>query len=146
LIEAFDADGGRESGYMEEAGRTSVERLDSGWKRRRDLMLADPALVADVRMRIGRRVCPEIHKAFQFRASRTERDVVAAYDAETGGHFDQHRDNVGVLVEHRRFALSIPLNDDFEGGELAFPEFGWRDGRPEPRSFSRAPSFTSFPA
>ncbi|MBE7213520.1 MAG: 2OG-Fe(II) oxygenase, partial [Gluconacetobacter diazotrophicus] len=30
----------------------------------------------------------------------------------------------------RRFAVSINLNDGFEGGELVFPEFGSRRHRP----------------
>jgi predicted 2-oxoglutarate/Fe(II)-dependent dioxygenase YbiX len=79
--------------------------------------------VAALRARIGRRICPEIKKAFQFMVSRIERDLVARYDAETGGHFGPHRDDTGLLVAHRRFAVSINLNDDFDGGEISFPEF-----------------------
>jgi hypothetical protein len=124
LIAAFDREGGVRTGFMQNDGKSSVERLDDGWKTRRDVMLSNPSLVAAVRARIGRRVCPEIRKAFQFVATRTERDLVACYDAEAGGHFGQHRDDTGPLVAHRRFALSIPLNDDFEGGGLTFPEFG----------------------
>ena len=132
LIQAFEADGGRESGHMKDVGSTSVERLDSAWKRRRDAAIASPALIGAVRARIGRRICPEIRKAFQFVATRTERDLVARYDAETHGHFAQHRDDAGILVAHRRFALSLPLNDDFEGGDLSFPEFSAMTGRPAP--------------
>ena len=29
-------------------------------------------------------------------------------------------------TEHRRFAISINLNDDFDGGEVSFPEFSPR--------------------
>ncbi|MBW8879886.1 MAG: 2OG-Fe(II) oxygenase, partial [Asticcacaulis sp.] len=31
---------------------------------------------------------------------------------------------------HRRFAVSINLNNDFEGGELSFPEYGPRGFKP----------------
>jgi hypothetical protein len=130
LIGAFDQDGGVNSGFMQDDGRTAVQRLDVDWKSRRDVMLSDKSLIADVRARIGRRACPEIRKAFQFVATRTERDLVARYDAETSGRFDQHRDDVGNLTRHRRFALSIPLNDDFDGGGLTFPEFGPRSHKP----------------
>ena len=82
--------------------------------------------------RIGRRICPEIKKAFQFAVSRIERDLVARYDAETGGHFGPHRDDVGALVAHRRFAVSINLNDAFDGGEISFPEYS-------PQRFKTAP-------
>jgi predicted 2-oxoglutarate/Fe(II)-dependent dioxygenase YbiX len=55
---------------------------------------------------------------------------VACYDADVGGHFHRHRDNVNAGARHRRFALSINLNNDFEGGDLIFPEFGRRTYRP----------------
>jgi predicted 2-oxoglutarate/Fe(II)-dependent dioxygenase YbiX len=68
---------------------------------------------------------PEIHKAFQFRANRMERYIVACYEADTGGHFRAHRDNTTKGTAHRRFAVSLILNTgEFEGGNLRFPEFG----------------------
>lgn len=130
LIDVFDADGGRETGYVEDVRGQSEERLDKAWKRRRDVPLADPGLVAGLRARIGRRVCPEIKRAFQFTVSRIERDLVACYDAASGGHFRAHRDDVGLAVQHRRFAMSIPLNDDFDGGEICFPEYNPQGYRP----------------
>jgi predicted 2-oxoglutarate/Fe(II)-dependent dioxygenase YbiX len=57
-----------------------------------------------------------------------ERYIVSCYSAEDGGHFRPHRDNTTKGTAHRRFAVSINLNDDFEGGEVSFPEYG-------PRSF-----------
>jgi predicted 2-oxoglutarate/Fe(II)-dependent dioxygenase YbiX len=59
-----------------------------------------------------------------------DRYIVACYDADVGGHFHRHRDNVNAGARHRRFALSINLNNDFEGGDLIFPEFGRRTYRP----------------
>jgi predicted 2-oxoglutarate/Fe(II)-dependent dioxygenase YbiX len=35
-----------------------------------------------------------------------------------------HRDNTTMGAAHRRFAVSINLNDDFDGGDLVFPEHG----------------------
>ena len=41
------------------------------------------------------------------------------------GYFRAHRDSVSHKAgEERRFALSVNLNDDFEGGRLRFNEFG----------------------
>jgi predicted 2-oxoglutarate/Fe(II)-dependent dioxygenase YbiX len=130
LVDLFDRDGGRETGFMQDADGQSHERFDQDWKRRRDIMLSDPRLVANIRARIGRRVCPEIKKAFQFVVSRTERDLIARYDAETGGHFGHHRDDAGASVAHRRFAMSIPLNDDYDGGEISFPEYNPQGFKP----------------
>ena len=73
------------------------------------------------------------------RPTRIERDLVACYDSETGGHFGPHRDDTGIAIAHRRFAVSINLNADFEGGEISFPEYGPNASRPRPerRSYSR---------
>jgi hypothetical protein len=132
LIDCFEGGGGKESGFMQDEGGRSVENFDNGWKRRRDFHLSDAGLIASLRARIGRRICPEIRKAFQMRLTRIERDLVARYDSETGGHFGPHRDDTGISVAHRRFAVSINLNGDFDGGEISFPEYS-------PRSFKAAP-------
>jgi hypothetical protein len=132
LVDGFERAGGKESGFMQDQDRRSVENFDQAWKRRRDFHLSDPSLIANLRARIGRRICPEIKKAFQMRLTRIERDLVARYDSETGGHFGPHRDDTGMSVAHRRFAVSTNLNADFDGGEISFPEYS-------PRSFKAAP-------
>ncbi|WP_259668679.1 2OG-Fe(II) oxygenase [Rhizobium lentis] len=40
--------------------------------------------------------------------------------------FPPHRDNTTKGTAHRRFAVSVNLNDDFDGGEVSFPEYGSR--------------------
>jgi predicted 2-oxoglutarate/Fe(II)-dependent dioxygenase YbiX len=40
------------------------------------------------------------------------------------GRFATHRDNVTADAAHRRFAPTLVLGDDYEGGELRFPEYG----------------------
>ena len=50
--------------------------------------------------------------------------MVGCYDAADGGHFRPHRDNTTLGTAHRRFAVSINLTDDFDGGEVSFPEYG----------------------
>jgi predicted 2-oxoglutarate/Fe(II)-dependent dioxygenase YbiX len=67
---------------------------------------------------------PEVRKAFAFRATRFEGFKIACYDAAEGGHFRAHRDNLSPSTEHRRFALSLNLNEGYEGGHLRFPEYG----------------------
>ena len=47
-----------------------------------------------------------------------------------GTSFRVHRDNTTRGTAHRRFALSVNLNDDFEGGELMCPEYGPRSYKP----------------
>jgi hypothetical protein len=132
LIDCFERAGGKESGFMQDVGGRPVENFDDGWKRRRDFLLTDPRLIASIPPRIGRRVGPEIKKAFQMAVTRIERDLVARYDAETGGHFGPHRDDAGISVAHRRFAVSINLNADFDGGEISFPEYSSRTFKAAP--------------
>ena len=135
LIDCFEAHGGRESGFMQEVGGKAVETYDAGWKRRRDFHVSDEALIELIKARLGRRVGVMLQKTFHFTLSRIERQLIACYAAEDGGHFGPHRDDTVKATEHRRFAVSITLNDDFEGGELSFPEFG-------PRTF-KAPAGTA---
>jgi predicted 2-oxoglutarate/Fe(II)-dependent dioxygenase YbiX len=85
-----------------------------------------------VQHRIIRRINPEIERVHFFKPSRMERYIVSCYAAEDGGHFRAHRDNTTKGTAHRRFAVSINLNGDFEGGEVSFPEYG-------PRSYKAPP-------
>jgi predicted 2-oxoglutarate/Fe(II)-dependent dioxygenase YbiX len=71
-----------------------------------------------------------IERAFMWRPTRMERYLIARYDAEGGGFFRPHRDNTTNGTAHRRFAVTINLNaEDYEGGDLRFPEFGSRTYR-----------------
>jgi predicted 2-oxoglutarate/Fe(II)-dependent dioxygenase YbiX len=110
---------------MREVDGRTVGVQDPSFKVRRDHLIEDEALQAALRARISRRLVPEIMKAFQFRVTRLERYLVASYSAEEGGHFSAHRDNTTKGTAHRRFAVTINLNaEEFEGGDLTFPEFG----------------------
>ncbi|MBO9546558.1 2OG-Fe(II) oxygenase [Caulobacter sp.] len=130
LIAAYEADGGAASGFMREVEGRTVEIRDANHKIRRDLMLPAGELRDAVRARIQRRLAPQIAKAFQFAATRMERDLVACYDAADHGFFRAHRDNTTKGTAHRRFAVTINLNaEDYEGGDLRFPEFGPRTYR-----------------
>lgn len=132
LIGLYKAQGGAESGFMREIGGRTVGVTDPGFKQRKDCTIDDPALISALQSRFIRRVVPEIAKVHQFSVTRMERYIVSCYAAEDGGHFSAHRDNTTKGTAHRRFAVSVNLNDDFEGGEVSFPEYG-------PRSF-KAPA------
>jgi predicted 2-oxoglutarate/Fe(II)-dependent dioxygenase YbiX len=100
-------------------------------KQRRDHVVRDPDLLRDLTTTVGRRIMPEIRKAFAFRATRFEGFKIACYDATTGGFFRPHRDNLTPSTAHRVFALTLNLNDDYSGGQLRFPEYGNQRYRPE---------------
>jgi len=82
--------------------------------------------------RLRARLFPEIAKAFQYEITRFERYRIGSYKGERHGEAHGHRDNSDDMVAHRRFAASINLNSEqFDGGELRFPEYGGQVYRPE---------------
>jgi peroxiredoxin len=84
-----------------------------------------------IHSRFQARLFPEIKKAFQYEISRYEPYRIACYEGERGGELHGHRDNTLPIVAHRRFAVSVNLNtEEFEGGELRYPEFGDEVYRP----------------
>lgn len=125
LIDLYRENGGEDSGFMRDEGGKTVGVIDYSHKRRADYSIEDEKIRTQCMHRIHDRLAPEIEKAFQFRATRMERYVVACYEAETGGHFRAHRDNTTRGTAHRRFAVSLHLNpDEYDGGDLRFPEYG----------------------
>jgi predicted 2-oxoglutarate/Fe(II)-dependent dioxygenase YbiX len=130
LIAYYDAQGGQVSGVMRDIDGRTVGVLD-GMKRRRDVNIVDEGLKAGIIEGLERALAPMIERTFHFRATRLERYLIACYDAEEGGYFRPHRDNQSFATAHRKFAVSINLNaEEFEGGDLRFPEFGPRTYRP----------------
>lgn len=129
LIERYQSHGGKESGFMREKDGNTVAVLDHSFKRRKDFNFDKAPDCADlrdrIRARISRRLVPEMKKAFQFDATRMERYLVACYDSSNTGFFNAHRDDTTKGTAHRRFACTLNLNtEEYEGGELRFPEFG----------------------
>jgi len=125
LIDHYDSNGGRESGFMRDVNGKTVEIRDPSFKRRRDCTVEDEALRNACMVRIHDRLIPQLRKAFQFGATRMERYIVSCYDAKEQGHFQAHRDNTTMGTAHRRFAVSLFLNSgEYDGGYLCFPEFG----------------------
>ncbi len=130
LIDLYESQGGFESGVMREVDGKTVGVLDP-MKSRRDANIDDPELRRELVVKLTDRLRPQIRRAYNFHATRIERYIVARYDAEEGGYFRPHRDNTTKGTAHRRFAVSINLNaEEFEGGDLRFPEFGQRTYRP----------------
>jgi predicted 2-oxoglutarate/Fe(II)-dependent dioxygenase YbiX len=130
LIARYDRQGGYVSGVMKEIDGRTVGVYDSSHKVRRDIDLDDSVLVDTIHNLFKQRVMPHIQRAYQYQGQYMERYIVGCYDAAEGGHFNPHRDNGTAGTAHRRFAATVNLNDDFDGGELRFPEFGLRAYRP----------------
>lgn len=132
LMDRYESEGSVDSGFMQQIGDQTVEVLNPSIKRRRDLRITDPSLIGQINQRIWRRIVPEIEKAFYYRVTNFERYLVGCYDDQTQGFFKPHRDNTNVGSLHRRFAMTLNLNEGYEGGYLRFPEYGSQLYRPAP--------------
>jgi predicted 2-oxoglutarate/Fe(II)-dependent dioxygenase YbiX len=107
-----------------------AHKVDGAKKHRFDYVLGprDP-LLNRVLAAIVMRCAPEIKRAFQVEIAHTDRILLARYD-DSGGYFKRHRDNAASSVAFRQFALTINLNDDYDGGAVMFPEYNDRRYRP----------------
>lgn len=126
LIRLYEENGGKQSGFMREMKGKTVEVHDHRHKSRKDYIIDNQDVINETQLRFRRRVAPEIQKVHQFAVTRMERYIVSCYAQEDRAHFNAHRDNTTKGTAHRRFAVSVNLNDDFDGGEVSFPEYGSR--------------------
>jgi predicted 2-oxoglutarate/Fe(II)-dependent dioxygenase YbiX len=139
LIERCATHGTYETGVETSSQTGRVDQADVRRKRRLDHTVEDPELLRRLTTEVGRRVMPEIAKAFAYRATRFEGFKIGCYPEDREGFFAAHRDNLSASTAHRRFALSLNLNDGYEGGQLRFPEYGpalYRPDRGEALVFS----------
>ena len=127
LIAAYDRHGGAETGVVIGSPRGNELVIDNTIKRRRDYKIQEKDLIEAAHACLRKRVVPEIERLFYMRITRVDRNIVACYAAEDGAHFiSPHRDNNTDATAYRRFAISVNLNDDFEGGAVRFPEYNDR--------------------
>jgi predicted 2-oxoglutarate/Fe(II)-dependent dioxygenase YbiX len=124
LIEVWRRCGNEESSVETSADGRRTDVLRSELKRRRDHIVTDDGLMKMLVRAVGRCVLPEVHRIFSFPATRFEGFKIVRYEGARGGFFRAHRDNLSPATAHRRFALTLNLNERYEGGELSFPEYG----------------------
>lgn len=120
-VALWEGDGMVSEGFNVERGDFKVRNARYG--NVTQYVLRDPELSREIDRAAMRRIAPEIEKAFGYRPARREDYRIACYDSVEDGSLPAHRDNPTRETRHRRFTVSINLNnDDFEGGELAFRE------------------------
>lgn len=121
-VPLWEGDGKNSIGLNIEKGDVKVRNAAYG--NCTQYVVRDAALSAELDGKVLRRVVPEIEKAFGYSPSKREEYRIACYDVADGGSLPAHRDNPTGETRHRRFTVSINLNnEDFDGGELAFREF-----------------------
>jgi predicted 2-oxoglutarate/Fe(II)-dependent dioxygenase YbiX len=110
----------KDSGVSSRYGNVGVLEL----KRTEDYMVVEPMMQKAISDRLAWRIGPELIKVFAFeREFSFDAHVVLSYSAEGQHFFGAHRDNGAPTTADRAFAVSLNLNDNFEGGELVFPEY-----------------------
>lgn len=82
----------------------------------------DKGLMRELDDKLSKSLLPEIKKVLFSDISHRETYKICCYAAEEDGHFGKHRDTIEPYL-HRRYAMTLVLNDDFEGGGVSFPEY-----------------------
>ena len=120
LIRLWGKGDHKDSGVSSRYGNVDMAAL----KRTEDYTIVEPMMLKAVSDRLAYRIGPELTKVFAFDREFTfDAHVVLSYSAEGRHFFAAHRDNGAPATADRAFAVSLNLNDDFEGGELVFPEY-----------------------
>lgn len=134
LIGHFEAGGDFAIAKNTQAGPEGMKLpvYDYNRQDRIDHIISDQAVLQRIDQRLHERVVPMIKKAFAFDVTQREPLHIARYNGPRDGIAVGHRDNVATSTAHRKFALSINLNDDFEGGELVFNEYAPQGYRAAP--------------
>jgi len=110
----------KDSGVSSRYGNVNMDHL----KRTEDYTIVEPMILKAVSDRLAYRIGPELTKVFAFDRQFTfDSHVVLSYSADGQHFFGAHRDNGAPTTADRAFAVSLNLNDDYEGGELVFPEY-----------------------
>ena len=94
LINVWATKGNTETGVESSQSGMRSDVIDYERKKRRDHEVTDARLLRLLTSTVGRRVMPEVQRAFHYRATRFEGFKIACYDAESGGFFRAHRDNL----------------------------------------------------
>jgi predicted 2-oxoglutarate/Fe(II)-dependent dioxygenase YbiX len=120
LIRLWGKGDHQDSGVSSRYGNVNLSHL----KRTEDYTIVEPMLLKAVSDRLAYRIGPELTKVFAYDREFTfDSHVVLSYSAEGRHFFGAHRDNRAPTTANRSFAVSLNLNDDFDGGELSFPEY-----------------------
>lgn len=112
-----------QGGLIDESDDAMSQFVNKDYRSTRQVSLTDAALKGRVEDRIRRRLAPEMFRALRYRVGEIESYFVTAYDAAEAGRFRVHRDDLPPL-QRRQFTFAINLNaEDYEGGDLRFPEY-----------------------
>ena len=115
---------------LSDEGELSEPYVDRNYRATVQVRVDDADLRRRIDDRLRRRLAPEVLNALRYQVGEIEGHLVISYDAADQGRFRVHRDNLPP-TDHRQFTFAINLNaEDYEGGDLRFPEYGTATYRP----------------
>jgi peroxiredoxin len=120
-VPLWEGDGQTSTGFNVETGDFKVSNARYG--NVVQYIVRDAALMGDLDRTVMGRIIPQMEKAFGYRPKDREEYRIACYDVAEEGSLPAHRDNPTESTKHRRFTVSVNLNNrSYEGGELTFRE------------------------
>ena len=125
LIDLWETGGHTEGAINKGISEGSAAAVDYGVKRRKDHFIEDWKLDNEIANTLGPRVGHEVEKVYHYQDWTFEQFRVGCYEDTDAGFFNTHRDNANEANQDRRYAVTLNLNaEDYEGGDLRFPEYG----------------------
>jgi predicted 2-oxoglutarate/Fe(II)-dependent dioxygenase YbiX len=115
-------------------GEKNENRLDSDDSRtvRAEVAVVDNFVNRDIQSYFASRLLPELAKAFRFQVMSFERNRIVSYSPSRNEQFRRHGNIAPAQSRQRAFVLTLNLNDDYDGGESLFPEYGHNRYRAAP--------------
>jgi len=97
------------------------EKIDKNFKVRSHIH-PNIELIKRLDKKLCKSLLPEVKKVFYSEITYREIYKICSYNSKEGGIFKAHRDTIDPY-RHRKYGITIALNDDFQGGGLNFPEY-----------------------
>ena len=116
--------------FHDKSNRKNIELKGT---KNRTHVFTDNNLTKKLDDKLSKSLFPELKKIFNVEITHRENYKICSYNAEDKGKFHAHRDSV-YPYGHRRFAMSLILNDDYKDGGIIFPEYNNKTYKPEPCS------------
>lgn len=109
--------------------KSSKKNLELKGTKNRTHVFMDADLTTKLDLKLAKSLFPELKKVYNIDVTYRENYKICGYDSATQGKFHAHRDSVHPY-NHRRYAMSLILNDDYRGSGIVFPEYNQKPYRP----------------
>jgi len=101
---------------------TQERKVEIKGTKNRNHVYTDKSITEKLDDKLTKSLFPELKKIYNLDVTHRENYKICNYIDKDKGKFHPHRDSV-YPYGHRRLAMSLLLNDDYEGGGLVFSEY-----------------------